>query len=246
MLTYIYFVKCPGCEDEHFDFFDEAKEFAMHCLSQKPIITQTEVNRNDFGECTDHCDLGTVWSWEDICTPEKSEDSAFSKAETIGCSNCDAEFDNLDNSLDCEPETSEVSFRKPIPEGMTLKELVEEMEESEDEVECSLCNELIPKADCFYDEDEGYICPTCKEETVKCTWCGMYFDPSVCRKEVDLGWLCSRCEMAIKSRGEKLTFEEGSYWDFLDEGAELTEASLPDIAAAKKKALKATTSEEFK
>ena len=65
MVTYIYFVKCPNCEDEPFDFFDEARGYAMGCLSQKPVITQTEVCRNDFGECTDSADLGQVWSWED-------------------------------------------------------------------------------------------------------------------------------------------------------------------------------------
>ena len=70
MVTYIYFVKCPNCEDEHFDFFDDAKAFARGCISQKPIITQTEVNRNDFGECTASSDLGTIWSWEDECEPE--------------------------------------------------------------------------------------------------------------------------------------------------------------------------------
>ena len=81
MVTYIYFVKCPNCEDEHFDFFDEAKEFALSCLSKKPIITQTEVCRNDFGECTDHSDLGTVWSWEDMMkdTEEDPAQLTFSK-----------------------------------------------------------------------------------------------------------------------------------------------------------------------
>ena len=53
MIEYIYFVKCPNCEDEHFSFFKDAKNFALGCLSQKPIITQIEVDRNDFGECTD-------------------------------------------------------------------------------------------------------------------------------------------------------------------------------------------------
>ena len=83
MIQYIYFVKCPNCEDEHFDFFDEAKGFAMGCLSKKPIITQTEVNRNDFGECTDHCDLGTVWSWEDAVGKETEEPgtNVFSKGD---------------------------------------------------------------------------------------------------------------------------------------------------------------------
>lgn len=266
MIQYIYFVKCPNCEDEPFDFFDEAKGYALGNLSRKPIITQTEVCRNDFGECTDSSDLGTVWSWEDIISDTEEEPlSAFSKYETVGTDldlNDDPEFTTLDNSLDDIPD----NFRKPItenvdrdaemrilaremfdlgvectsyeefagfmrenddtpteelyatykdavaaaassskgkaiPEGMTIEQLVEEMEENEDEVECAWCNEL--------------------------------FDKSECRKEVDLGWLCSRCEAAIKSRGEPLTFRENNYWDFLDEeDAELTEASLADVAAA--------------
>lgn len=199
MITYIYLVKCPNCEDEHFDFFDEAKAFAMSCLSQKPVITQTEVCRNDFGECTDHCDLGTVWSWEDVMkdtyTDAEPATSIFTKDDFTAFEGDynpenDPEFYEMDNSVDCEvvePETPEVSSveRRPIPEGMTIEQLVEEMEENED--------------------------------TVECTWCNDLFDKSECRKEVDLGWLCSRCEMAIKSRGETLTFREGNYWDFLDE-----------------------------
>lgn len=279
MTEYIYFVKCPNCEDEHFDFFDVAKEFALGCLSKKPIITQTEVCRNDFGECTDSCDLGTVWSWEDVMNDTKGgytdaepTKSSFTKDDLkFMTDDQDPEFDNLNNSIDFELTDVPDNFKKPITksyatkefetpnfdaetvdefedesikgyrvhestdkkstiEGMTIKQLVEVMEEAEDEVECSLCNELTSKADCFYDEDEGYICPTCKEETVKCTWCGSYFDPSVCRKEVDLGWLCSRCEMAIKSRGETLTFKEGNYWDFLDEDINNAESfTLTDL-----------------
>ena len=105
MITYTYIVRCPECEDEFFDFFDEAKDFAMGCLTKKPIITQTEVNRNDFGECTDHCDLGTVWSWEDMMKEPESEDMVFSKNETFGISEGIDDFDDFfgkssDNSLD--------------------------------------------------------------------------------------------------------------------------------------------------
>lgn len=211
MVTYIYFVKCPDCEDEYFDFFDEAKEFALGCLSKKPIITQTEVCRNDFGECTDHSDLGTIWSWEDECrdaegdcTEAESAKSIFTKDDLKRMADgSDPEFDSIDNSVDFEveePVTSEISaiddvpdnFRKPIPEGMTIEELVEEMEENEDEVEC--------------------------------TWCEDLFDKSECRYEVNLGWLCDRCQSAIMSRGESLTFREGNYWDFLDEDAAEPEA----------------------
>lgn len=264
MIQYIYFVKCPNCEDEHFDFFDEAKAFALGCLSQKPIITQIEVCRNDFGECTDSSDLGIIWSWEDECKEcdsdaEQAESHILTKADLENVPAHDPEFDELDNSVAVEDDdfravneltedvdrrlafkgTAEIDefaklckeigiinmkdidrfmketgatasnildklreyrdelgpdfkikeSRKPVPEGMTIEQLVEEMEENEDMVECTWCNDL--------------------------------FDKSECRKEVDLGYLCSRCEAAIKSRGEKLTFVENDYWDFLDEEVEL-------------------------
>ena len=292
MVTYIYFVKCPNCEDEPFDFFDEAKEFALGCMSKKPIITQTEVERNDFGECTDHCDLGTVWSWEDMMQDTMSEDDmVFSKNETFGISEDFNDFDDfdigpqidefgsIDNSVDFEvaepitigasvnkfvivgekedytkqyynqeldtwvdssndatlfddrnqaievlydldksafyttrvmiklmPTTESISsdissesdnFRKPIPEGMTIEQLVEEMEENEDTVECTLCNDL--------------------------------FDKSTCRKELNLGWLCRRCADDLVARGEGPVFKEDNYWDFLEE--DLQELSFSEMVA---------------
>jgi hypothetical protein len=162
MVEYIYFVKCPNCEDEHFYFFNDAKECAMSQLSKKPIITQTEVNRNDFGECTDSCDLGTVWSWEDMMkdVPADQEQTTFSKADTVKCDNCfDQEFDELDNSL--EPD------RKPVPAGMTVEQLVEEMEDNEDDVECKSCHDLFDKSECAYDKDyHGYLCSACQRAVV--------------------------------------------------------------------------------
>ena len=228
MIQYIYFVKCPNCEDEPFDFFEEAKEFALGCLSNKPIITQIEVNRNDFGECTDSCDLGTVWSWEDMMNETDTEAAKciFTRDDLKDyIPDEDSEFNSIDNSVDFDPEISEVSaideipdnFRKPIPEGMTIEQLVEEMEEHEDQVECAGCEELFPKEECIHKEGIGYLCGDCEDSIVKCTWCEELYDRSECRYEVDLGWLCSRCEAGIKSRGETLTFREGNYWDFLDE-----------------------------
>lgn len=203
MIEYIYFVKCPNCEDEHFSFFNEAKEYALGCLSQKPVITQIEVDRNDFGECVDSNDLGTIWSWEEVMKDVDSEPTVFSKSDTFDYPECsadllheeDPEFASLDNSLDFVPD----NFRKPVPADMTIDALVEEMEENED--------------------------------TVECKWCEDLFEKSECRYEVNLGWLCSRCQQAIMSRGETLTFRENSYWDFLDESAEetkdLTESTDP-------------------
>ena len=251
MVQYIYFVKCPNCEDEPFDFFDEAKDFALGCMSKKPIITQIEVCRNDFGECTDSNDLGTVWSWEDMMKETDAEPSKciftkddFKDFEGDYNPENDPEFYVLDNSVDfnvddipdnfrkpvkeayyavieadgeenrfpfrtedeaCEyiqyvqagkdpafkgkkigsmytevfgepTVVEECSSRKPIPEGMTIESLVEEMEENEDTVECKVCNDLFSKEDCHYETNMGYLCPTCKK--------------------------------GIKSRGETLTFEE--------------------------------------
>lgn len=249
MIEYIYFVKCPSCEhweDEHFSFFNDAKDFALSCLSNKPIITQIEVDRNDFGECVDSQDLGTVWSWEDVMSdvPSKPEFSVLDKSTTLDCDDIDAEFDSLDNNVsvniddlsqvpdnfrnpmeiheavklatnkrgdylvkaesghgytvfnqnDCwiggingeddekaiqrfnNNDLDESISRKPIPKNMTIKELVEEMEENEDEVECKWCHELFDKSECNY--------------------------------EVDLGWLCDQCTAAIRSRGESLTFSD--------------------------------------
>jgi hypothetical protein len=162
MIEYIYFVKCPNCEDEPFNFFNEAKEFALGCLGNKPIITQVEVNRNDFGECTDSCDLGTVWSWEDMMSDVSADEptvSVFTQGDFAEYNpDRDPEFDSLDNSLDSIPD----NFRKPIPAGMTIESLVEEMEENEDTVECKWCNELFDKSECRKEVDLGYLCPQCE------------------------------------------------------------------------------------
>jgi ribosomal protein L37AE/L43A len=204
MLTYIYFVKCPGCEDEHFDFFNDAKEFAMSLLSNKPIITQIEVDRNDFGECVDSCDLGTVWSWEDVVGREANDEPAYgilTKDDLKHMANGeDPEFDNLDNSVDeayvenprelmrnkrtdgaeFDEETGEwvlIDYdengepfnkldRKPVPEGMTIDDLVEAMEENEEQVECRACEELHDKSACHYDKERGWVCEACSKQSI--------------------------------------------------------------------------------
>lgn len=174
MICYIYFVKCPNCDDQPFDFFDDAKSYAMGCLQNKPIITQVEICRNDFGECTDHSDLGQVWSWEDIVDVSHDE-PVFTKGH-IGSYNADEdpEFANVDNSVDFDVAETNFhtdstldavpdNFRKPIPEGMTLEQLVEEMEENEDTVECKGCHELFDKSECTYDRDyRGWLCYSCQ------------------------------------------------------------------------------------
>ena len=216
MIEYIYIVKCPDREDEMFNFFTDARMQCDLLMSKKPSITQVEVERNDFGECTDSHDLGTVWSWEEAMkdtegdyTDAEPTKSVFTKDDLkLMADGQDPEFDNLDNSVDCEePETSEVSpiERKPIPEGMTIDQLKEAMEENEDTVECAGCEELFPKEDCFHKDGIGYLCGDCEDRIVKCTWCEDLYDKYECGFEYDMGWLCDRCQSAITSRGERLS-----------------------------------------
>ena len=147
MIQYIYFVKCPHCEDEPFDFFDEAKAYATSCLAKKPIITQVEVDRNDFGECVGSSDLGTIWSWEEMMGEQPEPEVVFSKTDLES----DAEFDALDNSLATMSPT-------PVP---SIDQLVEMIEENEDTVECKWCNELFDKSECRFEVDMGWLCHHC-------------------------------------------------------------------------------------
>lgn len=163
MIEYIYLVKCPDRTEEPFDFFDEAKDFAIGCLSNNPIITQIEVDRNDFGECTDSRDLGTIWSWEDMVKETEAEPavSVFTKddfAEYVP--ETDPEFAALDNTVEFEPDPN--NFRKPIPDDMTIKDLVEAMEENEDTVECTWCEDLFDKDECRYELNLGWLCSRCQ------------------------------------------------------------------------------------
>lgn len=205
MIQYIYFVKCPNCEDESFDFFDEAKAHALGCLSQKPIITQTEFDRDDYGVCVNARDLGTVWSYDEVLgtdcgSEEDNQITTFSKSETFDISDEEFNKEFEDDAVVIEPKETITKDSDPTPD---IKAIVEMMEENED--------------------------------TVECTWCEDLFDKSECRYEVDLGYLCSRCQAAIMSRGEPLTFRENNYWDFLDEEVSTDDLTNDDVDPGTKK-----------
>ena len=46
------------------------------------------------------------------------------------------------------------------------------------------------------------------EEWKLCTWCEDLYPEGDMRKEMDMGYLCENCIDALKSRGERLRFEE--------------------------------------
>lgn len=194
MIEYIYLVKCPDRTEEPFDFFDEAKAYALGCLNNKPIITQIEVDRNDFGECTDSHDLGTIWSWETMMSdiPDNtSELLTFSKDDIQPAYDADQdpEFLVLDDSFKAtETEALEmtadelmdkhgttdvdlINAGRPEEErvalrdtDMSIDDLVEALEENEDYVECKGCYDLVEKAGCVKGT-KGYLCKECAELT---------------------------------------------------------------------------------
>lgn len=220
MIQYIYFVKCPDCEDEHFDFFDEAKTFALSELSKKPIITQVEVDRNDFGECVDSTDLGTVWSWEEVVKDLGDESKPVFTKSDLEINDDDPEFLITDDILEvpapAEDEQEPATDKQPLATGRTLKDLVKLMEENEDEAECRCCYETFPKESMTTLEGERF-CADCAEQIedgdiVKCEWCEDYFDKSECDFAPDWnGYLCKRCIQAILSRGEQINLRHGGY-----------------------------------
>lgn len=250
MIQYIYFLKCPNCEDEPFDFFDEAKASALSCLGSKPIITQVEVNRNDFGECTDSRDLGTIWSWEEVMRDIPQDNNmSFSKADTFDCDNFDTEFDdNITFETDC------VVNDRPLNETYYAVIEIEGKErrfpfESRDEAREYLSYVRSGKDPAFKGKQIGSMyTESCRkpipadmtiealveameenEDTVECKWCNELFDKSEVRYEVDLGYLCPRCEAAIKSRGEELTFKEDLTETFVQNPKDLIELEYDDL-----------------
>lgn len=220
MIQYIYFVKCPDCEDEHFDFFDEAKTFALSELSKKPIITQVEVDRNDFGECVDSTDLGTIWSWEEVVKDLGDESKPVFTKSDLEINDDDPEFLVTDDILEvpalAEDEQEPAIDKQPVATGRTIKDLVKLMEENEDEAECRCCYETFPKESMTTLEGERF-CADCAEQIedgdiVKCEWCEDYFDKSECDFAPDWnGYLCKRCIQAILSRGEQINLRHGGY-----------------------------------
>ncbi len=181
MIEYIYFVNCIDGEEEAFDALIDAKAFALSKIAKEPEISQTEIIRNDFGECIDSTNLGVIWTWKEEMSDILDRDElTFSKAETLEDYDFDNEFDYSDMVFDEDFEigdTVEVEFTEgenparidkyykqnlqPVPADMTIESLVEAMEENEDTVECKMCFKLFPKEDCFHETGLGYLCPLC-------------------------------------------------------------------------------------
>lgn len=322
MLEYIYYVRFldneKPYEEEMFNTFNEAKEFAMSIISKQPEICQTEVLRNDFGECVESQDLGILWSWKEVMSdiPEDVE-TVFNKADTFDLGDLDSEFDYSDEDIvfetDCVrpkafkdlktdkvvneemgelqakfnnrlPALTKADFKTlldtkdcikifygdPCERGIRSRDyevsyengkyVVSSCDETynddftdrEEVEEFDTIDELwdfileFEKEAHFFYPTYNYITESCElkpipeamsikdlveameenEDEVECTWCEDVYDKDMCRYEINLGWLCKSCQAAIKSRGETLTFRENDYWDFLYEDADKLKESV--------------------
>jgi hypothetical protein len=319
MIEYLYFVKWlddNNIAEEVFEFFDEAKSFAMNILSQQPEIHQTEIIRNDFGECVDSNEIGKVWSWEELMDdiPENTETDGdfhiftrgdFAKYADGYDPDNDPEFDDRDitfetDCIECEHPLDE-DYDKPkrsrrffytAPNGSSIilsvhlckfdnnYEFLVSADFPKEQISLDLDNEKLSAAirssytylsdmdgddahDALFeltryfdeikdseiidtlinlsDEHDYQFLNSLKEsltegksikdlveemeeneDTVECKWCEELFDKSECRYEVNIGWLCPQCQAAIKSRGETLTFRESANKDYYGAPRELS------------------------
>lgn len=82
-----------------------------------------------------------------------------------------------------------------------------------DEV-ASIAIEFLEEIGEFKQKENGeWFCPVAEDdwfEGVLCMWCKEFYSDTDVQYEVDLGYLCDHCVMAIRSRGEKLTFQDQS------------------------------------
>ena len=66
MIEYIYFVKCPNCEDEPFTFFDEAKNLLKAQISNgEAFLKFVELvkEQSEIFDKTQNCQIGQTWKF---------------------------------------------------------------------------------------------------------------------------------------------------------------------------------------
>jgi rubrerythrin len=215
-------VECVICE-ELFPKADGVKHGHGYIC---PTCNNIETTENPFDQEFSEPEDDVVDKFSEMTVGRAVADLIVDEFEAI--SGYDAAVETIQNTKI--PKTEQVKILDTIDhirkeeeehidelKAITLEDKVLDEDLEDETVECAGCEETFPKDECFYKDDIGWLCGDCEDTIVKCTWCEELYDKGECRYEVDLGWLCDRCEAAIKSRGETLTFKEGSYWDFLDE-----------------------------
>lgn len=134
-----------------FDNKDEAIDYAKQHLDKLPFVDELEVSYDANGEIEDVFNYKTIW--DHTMSDQEAEVAVADAIDTE-----DAYWDFKGNQeVEAEKNKYDIGDTTWFE---SMNNLVEEMEENEDMVECKECFDLFPKADCIK-IDFGYVCPTC-------------------------------------------------------------------------------------
>lgn len=134
-----------------FEDKDAAIDYAKQHLDKLPFVDELEVSYDANGEIEDVFNYKTVW---DHTMADQEAEAAVADATDTE----DAYWDFRGNQEgEAEKDKHDIGDTTWFE---SMDNLVEEMEENEDLVECKECFDLFPKADCIKLEI-GYVCPNC-------------------------------------------------------------------------------------
>ena len=134
-----------------FENKDAAIDYAKQHLDKLPFVDELEVSYDANGEIEDVFNYKTIW--DHTMSDQEAEAAVADAIDTE-----DAYWDFKGNQeVEAEKNKNDIGDTTWFE---SMDNLVEEMEENEDMVECKECFDLFPKTDCIK-IDFGYVCPTC-------------------------------------------------------------------------------------
>jgi hypothetical protein len=134
-----------------FENKDAAIDYAKQHLDKLPFVDELEVSYDANGEIEDVFNYKTIW--DHTMSDQEAEAAVADATDTE-----DAYWDFKGNQeVEAEKNKHDIGDTTWFE---SIDNLVEEMEENEDLVECKECFDLFPKTDCIK-IDFGYVCPTC-------------------------------------------------------------------------------------
>lgn len=165
MLEYLYIVHTGDKEfplGQEFYMFEDARAFALENAKYDPYIEQIEIERNDFGECTDHRSLGTVWSLKEE-TPLKPAVGEYSTADLerieaeMHDEVClDGECQTADSQAEPEPKYVETNSVDKTPIEPNLQAISDTLNDLALTLE-TCAEEAGFEVECYTDASEIYI-----------------------------------------------------------------------------------------
>lgn len=134
-----------------FENKDAAIDYAKQHLDKLPFVDELEVSYDANGEIEDVFNYKTIW--DHTMSDQEAEAAVADATDTE-----DAYWDFKGNQeVEAEKNKNDIGDTTWFE---SMDNLVEEMEENENMVECKECFDLFPKTDCIK-IDFGYVCPTC-------------------------------------------------------------------------------------